>query len=79
MAITLEEQVRKLHEDGLHSDVRTLVSLMLSLPEFTPPLKDDFQVIAKKYQLLVFYGLALYHDECYKRAQVRHIDILRLN
>ena len=43
---------------------------MLSLPEFTPPLKDEFQVIAKKYQLMVYYGHALYNDECYKRAEV---------
>ena len=43
---------------------------MLSLPEFIPPLKEDFQVVAKKYQLFVYYGDSLYDDECYKRAEV---------
>lgn len=43
---------------------------MLSLPELTAPLRDDYNIIAKKYQLLLYYGDALYDGESYKRAEV---------
>lgn len=77
MTITLE-QVKKLHSDGLYSNVMTLVPFMLSLPELTAPLRDDYNIIAKKYQLLLYYGDALYDGESYKRAEVQYGEALKL-
>lgn len=45
------------------------VSLMLSLPEFVAPMKDENN-IAKKYQLMVYYADSLFEEELYKRAEV---------
>lgn len=45
-------------------------SLLISLPEFRSFDKNDFTMILKKYEVLVFYGDAFYVDEEFKRAEV---------
>ena len=45
-------------------------SLLISLPEFRSVDKTDFNMILKKYEVLVYYGDAFYVDEEFKRAEV---------
>jgi len=76
MAITIEE-VHQLHKNGLHSNLKKLLSFMLSLPEFSTAVKEDYYQLSKQYQLHIYYGESLYEEECYKKAEVVFSDALK--
>jgi len=78
MASITVEHIAKLHEEGLHDSVRSLVSLMLALSEYTNPEKASLQIVVNKYQMLIYYGHALYEDEQYKRAEYYFSEALKL-
>ncbi|XP_065055553.1 anaphase-promoting complex subunit 7-like [Rhopilema esculentum] len=73
----LIEQVRLMHENGLHADIKCLASLLISLPEFRSADKSDFSMILKKYEILVYYGDAFYVDEEFRRAEHYYNEALR--
>jgi len=73
----LIDEVKAMHEHGLYSDIRCLANLIISLPEFRSIDKSDFNMMLKKYEVLVYYGDAFYVDEEFKRAEFYYNEALR--
>ncbi|XP_070572262.1 anaphase-promoting complex subunit 7-like [Ptychodera flava] len=63
--MSLLEQVKLLHDAGLHSNVKMVANLVLSASEHSP----DVLTMAQKYQIQVWYGDALYEGEEYRKAE----------
>eukprot|EP00794_Sanderia_malayensis_P014308 gene14308-15797_t len=72
----LMEQIKSMHEFGLHSNVKIVSSLLLSHSDYKRADKSDFNLALNKYQMLVFRGDAMYFEEEYKRAQTYYSQAL---
>uniref|UniRef100_A0A8C9SNC2 Anaphase promoting complex subunit 7 n=1 Tax=Scleropages formosus TaxID=113540 RepID=A0A8C9SNC2_SCLFO len=62
------DHVRDMAAAGLHSNVRILSSLLLTMSNNNPELFSP----AQKYQLLVYHADALFHDKEYRNAACKY-------
>ncbi|XP_066545739.1 anaphase-promoting complex subunit 7 isoform X1 [Amia ocellicauda] len=62
------DHVREMAAAGLHSNVRILSSLLLTMSNNNPELFSP----AHKYQLLVYHADALFHDKEYRNAACKY-------
>ncbi|XP_006818138.1 anaphase-promoting complex subunit 7-like, partial [Saccoglossus kowalevskii] len=72
--MSLLEQVKLLHDAGLHSNVKLVVNLVLSASEHN----QDLLTMAQKYQLQVWYGDALFEEEEYRKAETVYRRALQM-
>ncbi|XP_074493182.1 anaphase-promoting complex subunit 7 isoform X1 [Sebastes fasciatus] len=62
------DHVRDMAAAGLHSNVRILSSLLLTMSNNNPELLSP----AQKYQLLVYHADAIFHDKEYRNAACKY-------
>uniref|UniRef100_A0AAQ4QJD8 Anaphase promoting complex subunit 7 n=1 Tax=Gasterosteus aculeatus aculeatus TaxID=481459 RepID=A0AAQ4QJD8_GASAC len=62
------DHVRDMAAAGLHSNVRILSSLLLTMSNNNPELFSP----AQKYQLLVYHADAIFHDKEYRNAACKY-------
>ncbi|XP_077996045.1 anaphase-promoting complex subunit 7-like [Glandiceps talaboti] len=75
--MSLIEQVKLLHDAGLHSNIKIMANLVLSASEHNP----DVLTMPQKYQVQVWYGDALYEEgDCHRAEMVykRALQIKRV-
>uniref|UniRef100_A0A673LAI1 Anaphase promoting complex subunit 7 n=1 Tax=Sinocyclocheilus rhinocerous TaxID=307959 RepID=A0A673LAI1_9TELE len=62
------DHVREMAAAGLHSNVRIISSLLLTMSTNNPELFSPSQ----KYQLLVYHADAVFHDKEYRNAACKY-------
>uniref|UniRef100_A0A8C9YI04 Anaphase promoting complex subunit 7 n=1 Tax=Sander lucioperca TaxID=283035 RepID=A0A8C9YI04_SANLU len=62
------DHVRDMAAAGLHSNVRILSSLLLTMSNNNPELLSPTQ----KYQLLVYHADSIFHDKEYRNAACKY-------
>ncbi|EDO41165.1 predicted protein [Nematostella vectensis] len=73
------ENVKALHEAGLHSSAQLLASFLLSINEQASTHdKQDVNNMANKHQLMVYFADSLFKEEHYRRAVHYYTRALQL-
>uniref|UniRef100_A0A8C6UYS7 Anaphase promoting complex subunit 7 n=2 Tax=Neogobius melanostomus TaxID=47308 RepID=A0A8C6UYS7_9GOBI len=72
-AMNVIDHVRDMAAAGLHSNVRFLSSLLLTMSNNNPELFTP----AQKYQLLVYHADAIFHDKEYRNAACKYTMALQ--
>ncbi|XP_032238300.2 anaphase-promoting complex subunit 7 [Nematostella vectensis] len=73
------ENVKALHEAGLHSSAQLLASFLLSINEQASTHdKQDVNNMANKHQLMVYFADSLFKEEHYRRAVHYYTKALQL-
>ncbi|XP_010779721.1 anaphase-promoting complex subunit 7-like [Notothenia coriiceps] len=62
------DNIREMAAAGLHSNVRILSSLLLTMSNNNPELLSP----AQKYQLLVYHADSIFHDKEYRNAACKY-------
>lgn len=75
LIMTIFEQVKLLYDSGLHSNVISLVNLLLSINEHN---QAELLNMPCKFQIMVYYADALFHNKDFKKAESMYRKALQL-